>query len=73
MEDKVDAKGSGCQPAKITDLLPERGRRAELRLKDAESAGIAYGGNEFGSREIRSHGSNDDRGVNPKPLTESCS
>jgi hypothetical protein len=73
MEDQVHPERSGCKAAKITDLLPQRRRRAELRLEDAEAAGIAHGSDELGSREIGSHGSDDDRGLNPKPLAETCS
>jgi hypothetical protein len=66
MEHKVHAKGPGGKCANVTDLFPEGGRTAKLRLEDAEAARIAYSSDEFRSRKIRSHGGDHDRSVNPK-------
>jgi hypothetical protein len=70
MEDEVHPKGFGCKRAEITNLLLQQERRAQLRLQNPESAGVAYSGYELRSCEIRSHGRDHNRRVDAKPLTK---
>jgi len=72
VEDEVHPKGPGRQRAEKAEVLLQQGRRAKLRLENAEPAGVAYGGNELRSRQIGPHRRNHDWSVDPKPLAKAC-
>ena len=55
------------------DLLSQKGRWAHLRLQNAKSTGIAYGGDEFRAREIGAHRRNHNRSLNTKSFAKACS
>jgi hypothetical protein len=54
----------------MADLLPQHRRRAKLCLENAESARLAHGSREFGTREIEPHGRDHDRSLNSKPFAK---
>ena len=41
-----------------------------MRLENAESARVAHGSDEFGTRKIRPHGRDRDRSLNSKPFAK---
>ena len=57
----------------MTDLLPQQWRRAQLRLKNTESACVAYSGYQFGAREVGPHWRDYDRSVDSKLIAKACS
>jgi hypothetical protein len=54
----------------MANLLPQHWRRAELCLKNAESARVARGSHEFGTREIGAHGRDYYRSLDSKPFAK---
>jgi hypothetical protein len=54
----------------MANLLPQHWRRAELCLKNAESARVARGSHEFGTREIGPHGRDYYRSLDSKPFAK---
>jgi hypothetical protein len=73
MEDEVHAKRLVRKSPKITDLPLQQMRRAQLRLQNAKSAGIADRGYQLRSREIGAHRCDHDRSIEPKQLAKAGS
>src|SRR6516165_3711773 len=70
MQNEVHAKRPTRECAKMANLLPQHWRRAELCLKNAESARVARGSHEFGTREIGPHGRDYYRSLDSKPFAK---
>src|SRR6516162_4464939 len=70
MQNEVHAKRPTCECAKMANLLPQHWRRAELCLKNAESARVARGSHEFGTREIGPHRRDYYRSLDCKPFAK---
>src|SRR6516162_11963354 len=70
MQNEVHAEGPARERAKMADLLPQHRRRAKLCLENAESARLAHGSHEFGTREIGPHWRDHDRRLNSKPFAK---
>jgi hypothetical protein len=70
MQNKVHAKRPTRECAKMANLPPQHWRRAELCLKNAESARVARGSHEFGTREIGPHRRDYYRSLDSKPFAK---
>ena len=70
MQNEVHAKRPTRECAKMANLLPQHWRRAELCLKNAESARVARGSHEFGTREIGPHRRDYYRSLDSKPFAK---
>src|SRR6516165_12621260 len=70
MQNEVHAKRPTRECAKMANLLPQHWRRAELCLKNAESARVARGSHEFGTREIGPHRRDYYRSLDCKPFAK---
>jgi hypothetical protein len=61
VQEQVHPKRAVGELAHPADLVAESWRRAQLRLQDAEAAGVAYGRDEIRPADVGTHGRRDDR------------